>query len=177
MKTVLYIVIGVLVGLLVAGLVWLASTPVRGESVTLLPPPTEVPLTVYVTGAVADPGLYQLPPGSRVNDAVVAAGGFTTEADTSYINLAALLQDGVQIRVPQLMPGLIIGGEGLLVNINTSTLAELDNLPGIGPTLAQKIIEYRQQYGFFATVDDIKKVPGIGDALFEEIKNKITTGN
>jgi competence protein ComEA len=76
-----------------------------------------------------------------------------------------------------LIPGLIIGGEGLLVNINTATLAELNNLPGIGPTLAQKIIEYRQQYGFFMTVDDLKKVPGIGDAIFEEIKDKITTGN
>jgi competence protein ComEA len=177
MKTVLYIVVGVLVGLLVAGLVWLASTPTRGEAVTLLPAPTEVPVTVYVTGAVKNPGLYRLPPGSRVNDAIEAAGGFTTEADTTYINLAALVQDGVQIKVPILMPGLTIGGEGLLVNINTGTLSDLDNLPGIGPTLAQKIIEYRQQYGFFTTIDDIKKVPGIGDAVFEEIKARITTGN
>jgi competence protein ComEA len=75
------------------------------------------------------------------------------------------------------MPGLSIGGTGLLVNLNSATQLELENLPGIGPTLAQKIVEYRTQYGFFDTIDDIKNVPGIGDATFEAIKNLITVGS
>jgi competence protein ComEA len=176
MKTVLYIVIGVLVGLALAGLIWLAASPERGAPIVLNPPPTEAPVTAHVTGAVTSPGLYQLPKGSRVNDFIEAAGGFLPEADTSYINLAALVEDGEQIHVPALLPGLTIGGSGLLVNINTATVDELIGLPGVGPTLAERIVAYRQQYGFFTIVDDLKNVPGIGESLFEEIKNSITTG-
>jgi competence protein ComEA len=176
MKTVLYIVIGILVGVLATSLIWLAATPPRGEIVNLIPPPTQIPIMVDVTGAVATPGLYSLPQESRVNDAIAAAGGFLNNADTSSINLAATVKDGDKIHVPELLPGLTIGGAGLLVNINSSTEAELENLPGIGPTLAQKIIEYRTQYGFFNSIDELKNVPGIGEATFAAIQGLITVG-
>jgi competence protein ComEA len=176
MKTILYIVMGILVGVLLSALIWLVATPPRGEIIKLIPPPTQMPIMVHVTGAVVSPGLYSLPQDSRVNDAIKAAGGFLENADTSFINLAATVKDGDQIHVPELMPGLSIGGAGLLVNLNTATQAELENLPGIGPTLAQRIIEYRTQYGFFDTIDALKNVPGIGEATFEEIKELITVG-
>jgi competence protein ComEA len=177
MKTILFIIIGILAGILLASLIWLAATPPRGQPITLSAPPTPLPLMVHVTGAVANPGLYQLSPGSRVNDAILAAGGFLTNADKSFINLAAPAKDGDKIHVPELMPGLSIGGTGLLVNINSATAAELENLPGIGPTLAQKIVDYRTQYGFFNTIDEIKNVPGIGESVFSEIQSLITVGS
>jgi len=176
MKTSLHIIIGILTGVLISTLIWLAATPPRGEAIKLVPPPTQVPITVYVTGAVAKPGLYHLRQDSRMNDAIEAAGGFLADADKSNINLAAPVKDGDEIHVPELLPGLSIGGTGLLVNINTATEAELENLPGIGPTLAQRIIDYRTQYGFFKTIDALKNVPGIGDATYAEVKNLITVG-
>lgn len=176
MKTALNIVVGILIGVLLTALVWLAAAPPRGESITLDVPPTQRPIMVHVTGAVANPGLYYLPKDSRVNDAILAAGGFLDNADKSYINLAGLVSDGEKIHVPELMPGLSIGGSGLLVNINSATQSELENLPGIGPTLAKRIIDYRSQYGFFDTIDDLKDVPGIGEAIFIEIKDLVTVG-
>jgi competence protein ComEA len=176
MKTVLYIIIGIMAGALLTSLIWVAASPPRGEAIKLIPPPTQVPITVHVTGAVATPGLYMLPQGSRVNDAIKSAGGFLANADKTFVNLAEPVKDGDKINVPELLPGLTIGGSGLLVNINSGTETELENLPGIGPTLAQRIVDYRTQYGFFATIDDIKKVPGVGDSVFNEIKNLITVG-
>ena len=175
--TIIYILVGVLVGLLVAGLVWLAAAPPSGEAITLLPAPTEIPVTINVTGAVVNPGLYTLPRGSRINDAIEAAGVLLPEADTSDLNLAATIEDGDQLQIPALLPGMSIGGSDLLININTASQSELENLPGVGPTLAASIIQYRQQYGAFTVIEDIKNVPGIGDALFDQIKNRITTGN
>ena len=180
-NTILYITIGVLVGLLVAGLVILASAPPTGEAIILLPAPTEVPVTINITGAVANPGLYSLARGSRINDAIEAAGGLLPDADTSNLNLAQLVEDGEQLHIPTLLPGMQIGGSTggltLLININTASQSELENLPGVGPTLASNIIQYRQQYGAFKLIEDIKNVPGIGEALFEQIKNQITTGS
>jgi competence protein ComEA len=131
---------------------------------------------VHVTGAVLSPGLYFLPEGSRVNDAVEAAGGFLENADISFVNLAGIIKDGEKIHIPELLPGLSIGGSGLLVNINFATQTELENLPGIGPTLAKRIIDYRNQYGFFDSIDSLKEVPGFGEAVFEQIKDLITVG-
>lgn len=176
MKTVLYILTGILVGVLISALIWLAASPPRGEVIKLMPPPTQIPIMVHVTGAVTKPGLYSLPQDSRVNDAIKAAGGFLEKADTAFINLAAVVKDGDQIHIPELMPGLSIGGTGLLVNLNSASQAELENLPGIGPTLALRIVEYRTQYGFFKTIDELKNVPGIGEATYDEIKDMITVG-
>ncbi|MFQ5617277.1 MAG: helix-hairpin-helix domain-containing protein [Anaerolineales bacterium] len=187
----------ILTGILIAGVIWLVASPPRGEPVTLLPPPTPAPVVVHVTGAVAEPGVYELPVDSRVQDALDAAGGALPEADTSGLNLAARLADGSQIRVGTLpsttqdaSPSAIITptsipdssappgtpDAGAIVNINTATQRELETLPGIGPVTAQKIIAYRKENGDFETIENIVNVSGIGPATFDKIKDRITVG-
>lgn len=192
MKTVLYIVIGILLGLLLAGGMWVAARAPEGDSVQLRPAPTPEPIQVHVAGAVVRPGLYDLPEGSRVMDAIEAAGGFVAEADKNGINLAARLEDAQRLDVPFVSgyvaeeeQGFVVISEGTpsplageeLVNINTASLEELDTLPGIGPTTAQKIIDYREANGAFARIEDIVNVSGIGSATFEDIKDLITVGD
>jgi competence protein ComEA len=186
MKTVGLILLGILGGLLAAGLIALAASPPRGEAVLLLPLPTPVPLVVDVRGEVLRPGVFELPPGSRVDDAIQTAGGFTLKAVRTEINLAALLSDGQQIIVPSQSSGRIIGNPNLgsdapalpedLININTATLEELNSLPGIGPVLAQSIIDYRDENGDFLSIEEIMNVSGIGESTFEAIQDLITVG-
>ena len=174
MKTFLHITYGILIGLLAAGAIWLAAASPRGAPVAMLPTNTPGKLTVYVSGAVMLPGVYELPAGSRVNDAIQAAGGFAVGAEQSNINLATPLEDGQQIDVPGIVnPSHVNAGR---VNINTATVEELDALPGIGPTTAQEIVDYRLQNGDFVYIQDIQKVPGIGPATYDGIKDYITVG-
>jgi len=174
--------IGLLIGLVLGGLLWIVSRSPRGNSVELLPPPSPAPLVVDVAGAVPRPGVYELPVGSRVNDAVQAAGGFLAEADKANINLAAPLEDGQKLEIP-FLPGAATAGvpqptepPAEVININTATLEELQSLPGIGPTLAQAIIDYRETNGDFYFIEDIMNVSGIGPSTFENIKDLIITG-
>jgi competence protein ComEA len=188
---------GVVCGLLGAGILFLVTRPPRGEVVALRPPPTPPPLVVYVIGAIAQPGLYQLQMGSRMADAVEVAGGFTVNANEQAVNLAAPLADGQRIQIPTLFPTpdqsnpltpLTPQGNSKtqstplnpvppgLVNINTATLEELDTLPGIGPITAQKIIDYRESNGPFKKIEDIQNVSDIGLVTFEKIKDLITVG-
>jgi competence protein ComEA len=187
MKTIGLILAGVLIGLLAAALIWLASSPPRGEAVTLEPPPTLAPLVVEVRGEVLRPGVYTLSIGSRVQDAIESAGGFTLKADRTAINQAALLQDGQQISVsaegaartignPNLVPGATEPAAEL-VNINTADVATLETLPGIGPALAQRIIDYRSENGDFSTIEEITNVSGIGQTTFDDIQDLITVGD
>ncbi len=158
--------------------VFMITTPTPRATATL------ALVVVDVRGAVAKPDVYSLPPGSRVQDALVLAGGALDTADTRPLNLARKLNDGEQIYVPAMGEVAPIPAAGTapfsrtpfgkLVNINTATAAELDALPGIGATYAQRIVDYRTQNGPFKKIEDIKKVRGIGDALFEQIKNLIT---
>lgn len=161
---------------------------------TAAPTGTPPPLRVYVSGAVSRPDVYTLAPGSIVRDLVEMAGGCTGEAAVEAVNLAHPLADGMHVHVPArtevVIEPPIIGGPlpatgGLsassggtagtaLVNVNTATLAELDTLPGIGPSTAQKIIDYREHNGPFATIEEIVEVSGIGPAKFEQIKELIT---
>jgi competence protein ComEA len=174
MKTVFNITYGLLIGLLAAGIIWLTASKPRGEPVTLLPTSTSGALTVYVSGAVATPGVYTLPDGSRLDAAVQAAGGLLPGAEAEKINLAALLEDGQQIEVPGVIDtGHINAGR---VDINTASASELDALPGIGPTTAQAIVDYRLQNGPFQFIQDIQKVPGIGPTTYDRIKDYITVG-
>jgi competence protein ComEA len=174
MKTYLNLTLGVLIGLLAAGVIWLATSRPRGDSVTLLPTSTPGTLTVYVSGAVVSPGLYELSEGSRVGDAVQAAGGFAPGAEQERINLATLLMDGDQVDVPGIVSsGHVNAGR---VNINTATVEELDALPGIGPSTAQSILDYRLQNGLFQSILDLQNVPGIGPATYDRIKDFITIG-
>jgi competence protein ComEA len=143
--------------------------------------PTPRPLQVYVSGAVHHPDVYALPPDSIVKDAIMAAGGSTGEADLDRINLAAPVADGQHIYVPHFGeedPPVEPPSKGPAadskVNINTADSAELESLPGIGPTLAQRIIDYRQANGPFAQVEDVMEVSGIGPAILEKIGDLIT---
>jgi competence protein ComEA len=149
---------------------------------TLAPtlPPTAAPVRVYVSGAVATPGVYTLPPRSLVDDALKAAGGATAEADLDHINLALEVRDQQQIHVPrkgepaQRAPDAPASPAVKRVNINTATLAELDTLPKIGLVTAQRIIDYRTKNGPFKEIQDLKNISGIGDATFEALKDLIT---
>jgi competence protein ComEA len=174
MKSILNITYGVLIGLLAAGIIWLAVMPPRGEEITLLPTATPGLLTVYVSGAVATPGVYSLPEGSRVDAAVQAAGGLLPGAEANNINLAMLITDGQQINVPGIVDTSHVNAGR--VNINTATLDELEGLPGIGPTTAQSILDYRLQHGPFQVIQEIQNVPGIGSATFAGIQDYISVG-
>jgi competence protein ComEA len=191
MKPVMYVLIGILIGLLLAGGILVGSRQPQGEIVELRPAPTPEPLRVHVAGAVVRPGVYDLPDNGRVTDAIEAAGGFVAEADKNGLNLAAHLEDGERLDVPYVAgyvpdesQGFTVVSEGTpsplagadLVNINTASVEELDKLPGIGQTTAQRIIAYRTDNGPFASIEDILNVSGIGTATYDEIKDLITVG-
>ena len=145
-------------------------------------------LTVYVTGAVNQPGVVTVATGARVADAVNACGGLSPEADAEAINMAQAVKDGQQIRVPAKGAQKAANGTTTakaggsassadtsgLVNINTADEKALDTLPGVGPATEQKIIEYRENEGAFQSPEDIMKVRGIGKAKYEKMKDKIT---
>jgi competence protein ComEA len=141
---------------------------------------TSSTVVVSVVGLVVRPGLVTLPSGSRVADAIEAAGGFLPEADPASVNLAAVVTDGQQIAVG--VPGAAsdVGGgapdadPGGLVNLNTATVAELDGLPGIGPVLAQRIVDHRTSSGPFGSVEELDDVPGIGPSIAAELAGLVT---
>jgi competence protein ComEA len=152
--------------------------PSGGAGVQSSPSPSAAPIVVHVTGWVHRPGVYEFGPGDRVIDAVRRAGGARRGADLTSLNLAALLVDAQQIVVlkrgqppgPQAPAGT---GEAL-VNVNTATIDQLESLPGIGPTLAQRIIDYREEHGPFRSVDELLNVSGIGDQTLAELRPKVT---
>jgi competence protein ComEA len=132
-------------------------------------------LVVHVVGAVRRPGLYRLREGSRIADAVARAGGATRRADVSLVNLAAPIADGAQVVVPRRAPPGVAGAQGPEapagpLHLNTATLEQLDALPGVGPTTAQKILDFRQEHGAFTSVDELDAVPGIGPARLEQLR-------
>lgn len=168
----------------VGGAVLLIVSRPAPVSITINPPPptaaplpssTPAPVVVYVTGAVSQPGaVVTLPPGSRVTDALAAAGGAAPDADLERIDLAALVHDGDHIHVYQqgetsqpLDPNQ--SAEQGIVHVNRATLAQLETLPGIGPALAQRIIDYRDAHGAFASLDALKEVSGIGDRIAQNL--------
>ena len=176
---------GILFGLFLATLIWLVARNPSGEAVILRPAPTERPVIVHITVAVPRPGVYALPDGSRVQDAIAAAGGFLAEAQKTDINLAALVIDGEKLDIPFIegaspvlpTPGpTIVAATTELININMASQAELETLPGIGPTTAQMIISYREENGDFASIEEIINVSGIGPGLYDRIKDLITVG-
>jgi competence protein ComEA len=181
--------LGVLFGLLSAGLIMLVSQPKPGRAVLLRPAPTPRPVVINIDGGVVSPGVYTLPVQSRVIDAVEAAGGLAENASPGSVNLAAELKDGSHIYIPARNPSLenstelvgsVVGisesGDLIsLVNINQASLEVLIGLPGIGPVTAGKIISFREEQ-LFTKIEEIQKVPGIGPATFEQIKIYLTVG-
>ncbi|HPJ17301.1 MAG TPA: helix-hairpin-helix domain-containing protein [Candidatus Woesebacteria bacterium] len=131
-------------------------------------------VTFDVSGEVLKPGVYTLGNNQRLVDALAVAGGLTINADRDWveknINRAELLKDGMKIYIPKKE---IVKTGGQLININTGTVEELDKLSGVGPFLASKIVEYRLSEGRFKSIEDLKKVSGVGEKLYESIKNKV----
>jgi competence protein ComEA len=139
-------------------------------------------LVVHVVGAVRRPGLYRLEDGARIADALRRAGGATRKADLSLVNLAAPISDGTQIVVPKRVPAAPAGASPAdpgaapaagPIHLNTATVEQLDELPGIGPVTAQKIVDYREQHGAFSSVDDLDAIPGIGPARLEQLRELV----
>ena len=172
----------------------LTPAPIVIQSLTPFSTPTGAPtatprpIQVYVVGAVSQPGVYLIPWDSRVQQAVAAAGGATAGADLMRVNLAERVHDEQQVYVPfqgelatpvLATPAERTAGADLpalpgKININTASVTELETLPGIGPALAQRVVEYRQSNGPFRALEDIKNVKGIGDGIFAGIKDRIT---
>lgn len=168
-----------------------ATAPaVTAETLSAASPPESVVASafVHIDGAVVAPGVYELTgEHPRVNDAVMAAGGLTGDADTTALNLAAALSDGEKVHVPrqgevmasgQTSLGPASGSDGGasssgVININTATAEELDSLPGIGPSTAAAIVEDRERNGPFASPEDLMRVSGIGEGKFSKLKDQI----
>jgi competence protein ComEA len=184
---------GALIGalFLAVALIWRSS---RQDTIVLevaqAPDPNVV--RVYVGGAVNAPGLYSLARGSRVSDAIDAAGGLAPAADTTGLGLAAPLEDADQVivgtRAPVstgIEPAVAVAGTNVanpsppangIVNVNVAPQSELESLPGIGPTLAERIIAHREQYGPFQTVDELVAIDGISERIVNELRPRITVG-
>ena len=179
-----------LFGMLLSAILFLVTSPPRGHSIELLPAPTPSPIIVHIDGAVVHPGVYHLPKESRVGEAITAAGGLSAAADQSAINLAERLKDGEKLFVPVVESHPVSASTSLplnlnsrstgsisptiTVNINSASLEELEQLPGIGSTRAQLIIDYRQAHDGFKSADELLNIKGIGAAIFGQIKDLIT---
>jgi competence protein ComEA len=157
----------------------------RGAAGVVVPPlrapqpgrAVKAKLVVDVAGAVRHPGLYRLEQGTRIADAVAIAGGATARADIELVNLAAPLADGEQVVVPKRGAAAAASGATASptapLDLNTGSLEQLDALPGIGPTTAQKILDYRRAHGAFHSLEDLDAVPGIGPSRLAQLKGLV----
>jgi len=133
-------------------------------------------VVVDVAGAVARPGVYRMPAGSRVNDAVQRAGGATAKAELEAVNLAARLADGQQVVVPErgtTGAAAAGGGEEGPISLGTATVEQLDTIDGIGPVTAEKLVEFRDRHGGLSSVEQLDEVPGIGPATMESLRARL----
>lgn len=170
--------IALVAAIIAGGLLLATSRPAPVHIIIAPPDPTATPgpIQVYVSGAVAQPAVYALSWDARVEDAIEAAGGVLESAELARINLAQRLQDGDQIHVPDATTAATqpaAAAPGGPVNINTAGPAELETLPRIGPSLAQRIIDHREAHGPFQTIEDIMEVSGIGESTFEQLRELI----
>jgi len=171
--------VGLGVLILVGGALWFgvgatSPPPARSVALPVIVDP-ESTVTVHVSGAVLDPGVVQVAPGSRVMDVIVAAGGAIHSADLTQVNLASTVRDGERVVVP--FEG-VVGATpaiGSGVDLNSATAAGLEELPGVGPVLAARIVAYREERGPFEAVEDLLDVPGIGEAKLAGMRDAIAT--
>ncbi|GMQ79392.1 MAG: hypothetical protein BMS9Abin02_1980 [Anaerolineae bacterium] len=188
-----WLVVGFFLGAMALGIVVLVSRQSRpapiyitpaSPSPTAVPTETPGPLTVFINGQVGNPGVIELPEGSIIQDAIEAAGGYTSQANGDVVNLAMPLSNGMHIYVPsadeEAAAPVVTNGSSSSdsvdnkVNINTATIEELEKLPGIGPVTAQKIIDYRQTNGLFQDIEALMNVSGIGPGKFEQIQDLVS---
>jgi competence protein ComEA len=168
----------VIAAAVIGGIVLLVAARPEPVTITINPPVatvTPAPLVVYVTGAVNQPEtMVTLPHGSRTADAVAAAGGAASNADIARMDMAALLRDGDTVHIlalgeiPEAQPNAVSGDQPV-VHINRATLAELETLPGIGPAIGQRIIDYRTANGDFTSLEALMEVSGIGERTLEAL--------
>jgi len=175
----------VLVTFIVAGLIVLISSTPSGTPIELIPIPTSSGITVHISGAIINPGVYRLDQGSRIEDAVKKAGGLTETANIETVNLAKIIRDGEKINIPAICINCentsvkttetdLIPSNDSPLNINTATIEELEQLPGIGPTIAEDIIEYREKVGFFRSISELDNVPGLGPTKIQQFIDMVT---
>ena len=202
MKGLWKILFGILSTLLIVGTIRMVSDQPRGQPIQLLPPPTPEPLVVHVTGAVLRPGVYQVPPGSRILDAIHAAGGFSADADRESLNLAAFAEDANQIHIPSRQKNAPTQAEisnsgtptalptastpvaqtsyprlEFPIDINTADSQTLETLPLIGQVRAARIIAYREAQGPFKKIQDLRNVFDITPEVYAAIQDLISVGS
>ena len=196
MKPWLLLLTGVLIGLLAAGGILLIARPERGTPITLMPAPTLTPsglpkptatltpIEVLIKGQVNKPGIYELEKETRLYDLIALAGGLTESADIDRVNNVFILRDGDYFFIPSIgekIPDTARNAPGnnpfddasyfdYPLNLNTASQAALETLPGIGPTKAMDIINYREQVGAYKTVDDLLNIAGIGPSTLDAIR-------
>lgn len=149
-------------------------------TVSVLRPAQDSQVVVDIEGEVLKPGVYRLSKGNRIDEVLIAAGGLAAKADREWVeknlNRAEVVSDGMKIFIPKAGESLGVTTkmtESKLININTATIEQLDRLPGIGPVMAGKIIDYRENNGQFKDINELKLVSGIGEKLYEEIKELV----
>lgn len=177
----LSIVAAVLAALAVGAAGWYATRgadPVESPAVVAVEPPEGGTIVVHVSGWVAVPGLVEISEGARVADAIAAAGGARPGAALEGMNLAAPVHDGEQVVVPGPAEEATAGIDSAVasdgrIRLNSATAAELDELPGVGPVLAERIVEHRDRNGPFATVEDLLDVPGIGERKLASLRDLV----
>lgn len=196
------LIIGILIGLLVGGLIFLISKPPTGEPIVLKPAPTSTktseprptptpqPIFVQINGEIAAPGIYALDQDARLSNLIELAGGLTENADEKRVNQASLLQDGDYFYIPRNGEDVPETARNAFLDIfidqnpsydypldlNSATQDALESLPGIGPTKASSIINYREQNGPFLSIEELMNVEGIGQETFANLKDLITVG-
>ena len=178
----LWYLLSVLSGFLIAGIILLLNSHDSGSAIKLISAPTPLPIKVYISGEIGNPGIYELPVNSRLEDLIILSNNQMPSG--SEYNLASKLFDGQHIHISPI--SIIVKNNSSItaipndfekININQANLEELIRLPGIGETRAKDIIVYRESHGYFDTIEDILNVPGIGEATFNQLQDKIVTNS
>jgi len=179
-------IVAVLFGLGIGGLILLLNKQPKPQAIKILPTSTNTPIIVHIVGEVLNPGIYEMEEEQRISDLIKCAGDVTENADLEKVNLASIIFDGQQIVIPSIKivteakddAELITKADDNVsnapININYCTLEELIELPGIGQVKAEAILTYREEKGPFLVKEDIVKVTGIGESIFNSIKDSIT---